>query len=65
MLALLVAAPLASAATFAGGTTRVSISPTFAKFLKNKAKVTVKDNGGTLKVFRFKISDGDAALQTN
>jgi len=65
MLALLVAAPLASAATFAGGTTRVTISPTFAKFLKNKAKVTVKASGGTLKTFSFKISDGDAALQTN
>lgn len=65
MLALLLAAPMANAATFAGGTTRVTISPTFAKFLKNKAKVTVKASGGTLKTFSFKISDGDAALQKN
>jgi hypothetical protein len=47
-----------------GRSTRVSISPAFTKKLK-KSKVTVKASGGTLKTFSFKISDGDAALQTN
>ena len=64
MLALLLAAPGAGAATFGEGTTSVKLSPAFVKFLK-QAKVKATASGGTAKTFNFNISDGDASLQQN
>ncbi len=60
MLALLVAAPLSSAATFAEGNTQLAVSPAFTKALK-KSGVKVKASGGTAKIFAFQIATGSQA----
>ncbi len=60
MLALLLSAPLATAATFGEGNTQLAVSPAFTKKLKN-SRVKVKPSGGTVKAFAFQIASGSQA----
>ncbi len=65
MFALLLSAPLASAASFAEGTTTVKLSPAFKRFLKKSNVKLAVNNIAAKNTLTFKISDGTATLQSN